>query len=162
MSIKFECTCGQRIKANEESKGRWVRCPRCRIKVAVPDGEDPNGSLCLTGGGLESEVQAALEWEERRGKRRKRPAARQELTRTEEWLMEHGIWAPLGIAGMALFAVVGVFAYRAQLMTLVQFSAFMFLIGLAGFLYGAFELKQVVGLKDEKEEKDRPEGNAAL
>jgi hypothetical protein len=103
-------------------------------------------------------MHAALEWQERRTSRRARPAGRQELSRAELWLMEHGLWAPLGVAVMALFGVVGVVAYRADLPTLIQFSVFMFLIGLASFLYGRFDFKQVLGVKDED---DQPEGDAA-
>jgi hypothetical protein len=159
MPIKFECTCGQRIKAQDGSEGRRVRCPQCGDKVAVPGGDDPGGTVSLAGGGgLGSGMHAALEWQERRTSRRARPAGRQELSRAELWLMEHGLWAPLGVAVMALFGVVGVVAYRADLPTLIQFSVFMFLIGLASFLYGRFDFKQVLGVKDED---DQPEGDAA-
>lgn len=159
MSIKFECSCGQRIKAQDGSEGRWVRCPRCRSKVAVPGGDDPGGPLSLAGdGGLGSGMHAALEWQERRTGRRERPTGPRELSRAEEWLTEHGIWVPLGVAVMVLFAVVGVVAYQSELPTLVQFSGFMFLIGLACFLYGRFDLKRVVGVKDEP---DQPDGDPA-
>lgn len=158
MSIKFECACGQRIKARDGAEGRWVRCPKCRSKVAVPDGGDPEGSLQMVGGaGLGSGVQAALRWEEQRAGRRDRTPADEGPGRAEQWLMEHGVWVPLGAALMALFAVVGVAAYWAELPTLVQFSAFMFLTGLASYLYGRYDLRRVVGVKDEA---DRPEGDA--
>ena len=161
MSIKFECTCGQRIKAQDGSEGRWVRCPKCRSKVAVPagDGSGPAFSLAGDGGGLGSGMHAALEWQDHRTGRRERPAGPRELTWAEEWLMEHGIWLPLGITVMILFGVVGVVAYRSNLPTLVQFCGFMFLTGLASFLYGRYDLKRVVGVQDED---DRPEEDAAV
>ena len=157
MSIKFECDCGQRIKARDGSAGRCVRCPKCRSKVAVPGGDGSGAALSLAGGGIGSGMHAALEWQEHRTGRRERPAGR-EPTRAEEWLMEHGIWLPLGVTLMVLFGVVGVVAYQSELPTLVQFSGFMFLIGLASFLYGRYDLRKVVGVKDET---DQPEGDSA-
>lgn len=158
MAIKFECDCGQRIKAQDGSEGRWVRCPKCRSKVAVPGGDGSGAALSLAGGSIGSGMHAALEWQEHRTGRRERPAGPRELSRAEEWLMEYGVWTPLGVALMALFAVVGVAGYLSELPTLVQFSGFMFLIGLASFLYGRYDLKRLVGVKDET---DQPDGDAA-
>ena len=89
--------------------------------------------------------------------RRGRPAGPRELGRVELWLMEHGIWVPLGAALMALCGAVGVAAYAARLTTLVQFSAFVFLIGLGCFLYGRYDVRRMAGVKDENED-DQPAG----
>jgi hypothetical protein len=154
MPIKFDCACGQRIRARDGSAGRRVRCPSCRADLDVP-----GGSLDTAGGaGLGGGVDAALRWQERRASRRARPERSRVVTAAEQWLMEHGVWVPLGVAIVTLFAVVGVVAYAAGLTTLVQFSAFMLLIGLGSLLYGLFELKQVAGMKDEE---DRPGGDGA-
>jgi hypothetical protein len=159
MSIKFDCTCGQRIKARDGSAGRQVRCPRCRAEFAVPGGDDPGGSLSPAGGeGFGRGVQAALRWQDDRGSRRARPEGRRVVTAAEQWLMEHGVWVPLGVAILALFGVVGLVGYAAELPTLVEFCAFMLLIGLGSLVYGLFDLRQLAGVKGEK---DRPGGDGS-
>ena len=151
MTIKFECTCGQRVKARDSSAGRWVRCPRCQANLAVPAWDDPGGSLTPAGGAESgSEVSAALPWPETRGGRRDRTGDRRDATGPEGWLTRYGVWAPLGAAGMALAAVLGLVGYAAELPTLTRFGAFMLLVGLGIFLYGRFELRQLPGLRDEE------------
>jgi hypothetical protein len=85
---------------------------------------------------------------------RDRQERQRPLSKTELWLMEHGIWVPLGVALMALFGVVGLYGYAAESPTLLQLGAFMFLIGLGCFLYGRFDLKRLVGVKDEEQPAD--------
>lgn len=154
MPIKFECQCGRVIKAPGGSEGRWIRCPSCRARLAVPGEGDPDGpSAPGSGVGLGDEVQAALEWQESRRRRRAAREGRGLRAKAEQWLMAHGVWAPLGVAIMTLFGLAGLIGYRAGFSGLVPFSAFMFLIGLFCFLYGQFELKRLVGIKDDE---DRP------
>jgi hypothetical protein len=147
MPIKFECTCGRVIRAPGGSEGRRVRCPACQARLTVPGGGDPDPGNDV---GLGVGMQQVLEWQDRR---RAQPAKRP-FPKAEQWLMEHGLWMPLGIAIMALFAVVGVIGYAADLSGLASFSGFMFLLGLCSFLYGRYDFKRLVGRKDEE---DRPE-----
>src|SRR5262249_59020645 len=129
-------------------EGGWVRCRKGRAKLAVPGGAAPDLGRDA---GLGGAVQEATEWPDR--PRRRRPADRRPFPKAEQWLMEHGLWVPLGIAIMTLFALVGLIGYVAGFSGLLPFSAFMFLIGLCSFLYGRFELKRLVGVKDDE---DRP------
>lgn len=158
MTIKFDCACGQRVKARDSSAGRWVRCPRCNTKLAVPRGDGPGEWLSPAHGAGPGGAPAALRWDDRHGGRRVRPEGRRTVTRAERWLMEHGVWVPLGVALIILFGVVGLIGYAAELSTLVRFSAFMLLIGLGSLLYGRFELRRLAGVKDEE---DRPGGGDA-
>jgi hypothetical protein len=156
MSIKFQCACGHLFKAPNGSEGRWVRCPECRSKSPVPgaapdrDAELPAGAAPVSMG---SGVEQALEWQDRVERRRADAQARWMPPKLEQWLMENGVWVPLGVGLMGLFGFVGVVSFAAGWLTPVPISAFMFLIGLGSFLYGRYELKDVMGYKDEDEDK---------
>src|SRR5262249_3061106 len=87
MSIKFDCDCGQRVAARESSAGRWVRCPKCRTKILVPLGVDPDNSHSPTDPVLGGSPQAVLHLHERHGRRQARTRNDRTVTRFEQWLI---------------------------------------------------------------------------
>ena len=140
MPIKFECECGHRMKAPDGSEGRWVRCSRCRGKIAVPGGEGAGSGNADFG----SEVDHAMAWQDRLAQRRSEAGGRRWLNpRVEEWLMEHGLWKPAGIAVMSVFGVIGLVGLAAGLETLFEVCGFLFLTGFASFVYGHLEREKV-------------------
>lgn len=36
MSIRFECECGRRLKAGDDTAGRAIRCPACGATIKIP------------------------------------------------------------------------------------------------------------------------------
>jgi hypothetical protein len=128
------------MKAPDGSEGRWVRCSRCRAKVAVPGG----AASAPGGADFGSEVNHALAWQDGLSRRRAAAEPRRWLSpRAEQWLMEHGVWKPAGTAIMAVFGVVGLIGLAADYETLSEVSGFLFLTGLAVFVYGHFEREKV-------------------
>lgn len=45
MTVRFQCACGQKLSAKDESAGRKVRCPRCRSVVSVPQPLLPHSEI---------------------------------------------------------------------------------------------------------------------
>jgi hypothetical protein len=129
------------MKAPDGSEGRWVRCSRCRAKIAVPGGAAP-----APGGGADfgSEVDQALAWQDRLSRRRAEGEPRRWLgPRTEQWLMEHGLWKPAGVATMSVFGVIGLIGLAVDSEVLFEVCGFLFLTGLGVFVYGHFEREKV-------------------
>ena len=42
--IRFNCTCGKRLKARPEDAGRMIVCPKCGAKMTAPAGAAPAGA----------------------------------------------------------------------------------------------------------------------
>lgn len=132
MPIKFECACGNRVKAPDGSGGRRVRCPRCRAAVVVP-GPATGGADLGTG------VREALAWQDGVRERRSAPAARWLGPATERWLSEQNPWVLAGATTAAAFGTAALAGYAAGFLAPLPFCAFMVLVGVGGVWYGRHE-----------------------
>jgi len=48
MSISFQCEkCGKKIKAPDDSGGKWSKCPGCHNKIYIPDSSSSEEELKL-------------------------------------------------------------------------------------------------------------------
>jgi hypothetical protein len=59
--------------------------------------------------------------------------------------MEHGVWKPAGVAVMIVFGVLGAIGLATAMESLFEICSFLFLTGLASYLYGVLERKEEAG-----------------
>ena len=90
MGIRLACACGQRFVAKDSLSGKAVLCPKCRVRLKIPDAghsgqptsrlEGPGAELpeepALTGRDRSSPINAGNEKALRSGRPRRREAGR--------------------------------------------------------------------------------------